>query len=249
MIEHIPLPFVFFDGAMVVPGGGIAVHVVYDYAASGVGPQRMICHGIGHTGCLAPGDVCINNVVFSISLPHGGAFVETVFLFGEDTGTDAARFQGTHIVTQSGTPQGKLAPEVIGLSVIVNEYGRVDAVAVGTEDGSGVCEGAFGSVGYGHRFKTVGTADVQIIFAVPVYGIRGIQSDTGFPWDAGGVHGVPEGYAVIRPPGQGRVVCGEDMVFVGTIVLAARNVEGAVQIQPSVRHGTGFHIGDKILFR
>ena len=122
MIKHIPLVAELDDGTVVVPCFRITTGIVHDDAFVLVWSQRRFSHGISDAcRTLVLTDVGIDEVVILPSLDDIASFVEIVVCFGDDAVYVSGPIECFQIRIHLGSLGRELAPEIISLSVIVDE--------------------------------------------------------------------------------------------------------------------------------
>ena len=219
VVEHIPLSFVFHERAVVVPRLGVAPVVVDDDAFILVGSQRLRAHGVTQRrGAAAAADVGKEEVVVRSALHHVATLVEVVVALGDDAVAQRREVERAHVGIHLRPFGGKLSPEVVSLSVVVDEDVRVNLLRA--VDARGMGERSCRTAPRGHELVSLWVVEVEVVGAVA-------------PYEVGGVEAVlpAERIAVQRPLPQ--VAAAQHVVALGAVVVG-RLVERTVDIQPPV---------------
>jgi len=182
--------------------------------------------------------VCIHEVVDAIAFAHAAAFVEEVLLFGNQTVDDRRGVYFEHVVFEFRSLGRELSPIEVGLSVVVDEHGRVnlrDAL-----HRLSVPEGSVRGIRYGNAFvDPVVHAVIEVVFPIFICGIGCVQGSVAV-WDL-----------IVRTLGREGVlgygpvfqVRGRDqIVLIGAVVIGTF-VARDIQIQSSVLPLVSLRIG------
>ena len=173
VIEDIPLSLVFDDRPVVVPGLRVAAGIVNDHALVHVGAERRSRHGITQTrGTMVPADVRIQIIIVFPALEDKTPLMEKVVLLRHETIHHRAQVQGFHVRIHFGTFSGELSPEIIRLSVIVDEDVRVDLLRA--FDFRGIPERTGRGLPFRDEFIAVRGVEVQIVRVALSDQVRGV---------------------------------------------------------------------------
>ena len=144
-----------------------------------------------------------------------------------------------HVLLQlCDLPPSELTPIDVGLSVIVDEDGRINAP--NTLDLSHIAEGTCGGLRFSDSTPSVGHAVVEVVPAVAVGAVGGVESTAVLR--PGGIR-QGEDHAVICPVDQ--ILRGVDVVDVTAVGLNPLLIEGAIQIHTAISPCVSLHVGDK----
>ena len=144
-----------------------------------------------------------------------------------------------HVVLELGDlAPGELAPVDVGLSVVVDEDGGVDAPH--PLELPHIREGTRGRLGLGHTAPPVRNAVVEVVPTVAVGAVGSVEGTAVLR--PGGI-GQGEDHTVIGPMDQ--ILRGVDAVDVAAIGLNPLKIEGTVQVQSAVSPCVGLHVGDE----
>ena len=192
MVENIPLSLEAFHGAVVVPDRGVTARIVDDDAAVLEVLHGMIRHGVTQAGgaAFAADGIAVavgigkEEVVLAVDLLDRASLVELM------VGNRQRIHYGIgldfhHVLFQlCDLAPGELTPVDVGLAVVVHQDGGVDAPD--TLNLPHIGEGSHGGLGLGHTAPSVGDTVVEVVPAVAVGTVGGI-----------------EGAAILRPGGIG----------------------------------------------
>ena len=173
VIEDVPLSLVFDDRPVVVPGLRVAAGIVDDHALVHVGAERRSRHGITQTrGTMVPADVRIQIIIVFPALEDKTPLMEKVVLLRHETIHHRAQVQGFHVRIHLGAFPGELSPEIISLSVIVDEDVRVDLLRA--FDFRGIPERTGRDLPFRDKFIAVRGVEVQIVRVALSDQVRGV---------------------------------------------------------------------------
>ena len=95
--------------------------------------------------------------------------MEEMFLLGDQVVGDAGFIQCHHIVCKLCAVGEQLAPVVIGLPVVINENGRVNAAH---RQLFKVCKRSLRTIRNRHALCVIRHAEIQVIFSIPLQAVR-----------------------------------------------------------------------------
>ena len=191
MVEHV-VAALEIDVAAV--DGEAVLRLVHYPSPESPGTVDAGSRGVGHV--LGHSARRVDKVIGTLALVHPGALlvlghplvaahcpVHLELQLSEGLGIMIARHflvtvdERHHVVVQLAVPQALVAPEQIGLPVIVDKYGRVDEAETDRERAAyRIGPGALGIVGHGYRqcILAVGgvAAQIPVPFPVMLYRLR-----------------------------------------------------------------------------
>lgn len=148
---------------------GVAAVVVDNDSPIGKWSQRRLACGIAEGRRFPPLHVGVYIIIGVSDLSHGGSFMEKMRFLRDQIIPNPFRVKRHHIRIQSHAVGKELPPVIVSLSVIIDEYGRIDPAA---EKLYRIGKGPFRAVGNSHSLAIIGHTEIEIIFSVTFQAVR-----------------------------------------------------------------------------